>query len=545
MRKNKLFVYLSVFAISMMVVLSGCGGGNSTSTTPAGTVTGTIVDNNDGTAIEAATVTVGTATTTTSADGTFTLASVPAGSGKVVNVSKAGFALGSKVVTVTNGASTRIDMSLLPVAFTTTFDPTVAQTLTANAAGSAQVVLGANSLVLGSGAAPTGNVTVSITPVDPTSNPQIMPGNFSASVGTGAAATDGIIESFGAMEVVFTDSAGAPLNLASGQSATIRIPLAAGAISPPATMPAYFYNSVTGRWVEEGTLTLEGTAPNQYYTGTVTHFSYWNADMPLITTCITGKVVNDAGAPVAGARVEAQGSNYTGTSEAYTAADGTFTILVKANSIVFVHASTSSALSQSFTVATGAAGGACTPLPGDLVLGATIGSAQITLTWGLNPSDLDSHLTGPDPSVSDTARFHMYYSNRGSLTAAPFAFLDFDDTNSFGPEVTTITRFSPGVYRYSVHHFSGSGTIFSSPARVELVLNGATHIFTPPDPGTTPIGDDTVWQVFEISVSSTGASTVTPLNTYLLNVSDSAVSVVQAEPQPLSDRLIYSNLPEK
>jgi hypothetical protein len=551
MRRTSWIAYLAAMVVSLTMTMAGCGIDHriDQNGTSGGTVTGKISNYSNGTGVAAATVTVGTATTTTAADGTYTLSGIPAGAGKVVNVTKADFALGSKVATVTNSATTRIDMSLLPVAYTTTFDPSTAQTLSANAAGTAQVVLPANALVTSSGAAPTGNVTANITPVDPALNPRLMPGNFSATVGTGAAATNGIIESYGAMEVTFTDSTGAALNLASGQTATIRIPLASGVTSPPATMPAYFYNATTGKWVEEGTLTLAGTAPNQYYTGTVTHFSYWNADMPLTTTCITGKVVDASGNAVAGARVEAQGRDYIGTSEAYSAADGTFTILVKSNSTVIVYASTSNALSQSVIVATGAAGSVCTALSEDLKLGAIIGSvgsgsAKITLTWGTNPDDLDSHLTGPpDPSGSATDRFHVYYSNKGSLAAAPFANLDVDDVTSFGPEVVTISKFFPGVYRYSVHHFSGSGTIFSSPARVELTLNGSTQVFVPPDPGTTAIGDDTVWQVFEISVSSTGEATVTPLNNYILNTS--AGSVTRPVIQPFADQLFFSNLPAK
>jgi hypothetical protein len=329
-------------------------------------------------------------------------------------------------------------------------------------------------------------ITANLTPIDPSSNPQIMPGNFTTSAGTQ-------IESFGAMEVSFKDNNGAQLNLASGQSAVIRIPVAAASQgTAPATMPAFFYNSTTGQWVQEGTLTLGGSAPNQYYEGTVTHFSYWNADRVYDTTCITGKVVTASAAPAAGARVEAQGRDYTGTSQAFTAADGTFTIQVKANSTVIVTASTSDALSNSEVVSTGAAGGTCTAMSSDLTLGAIIGSAgsgsaKIKLTWGTDPSDLDSHLTGPD-SATAGARFHVYYSDKGSLTSNPFAELDVDDTSSFGPEVITISKFTAGTYRYSVHHYSGSGTIYSSPARVELTLNGSTTIYTPPAPGGTAIG---------------------------------------------------------
>jgi len=290
----------------------------------------------------------------------------------------------------------------------------------------------------------------------------------------------------------------------------------------------YYYNTTTGQWVKEGTLTLGGSAPNQYYEGTVTHFTYWNCDMEYTTTCITGRVVNSTGTPVANARVETQGRDYVGTATAYTGADGTFTILAKANSEVIVSASTSDTLSNSVIVFTGAAGSTCTALPGDLTLGAVIGgvgsgSAKIKLTWGSDPSDLDSHLTGPD-AANPGLRFHVYYSNTGDQTISPYAQLDVDDVTSFGPEVITISRFTAGTYRYSVHHYSGAGTIYTSPARVELTLNGATTVYTPPAPGAVVLGVDSVWQVFELVIDAGGNATVNTLNTYVLGVTASAVT---------------------
>jgi hypothetical protein len=356
-----------------------------------------------------------------------------------------------------------------------------------------------------------------------------MPGNFTTSAG-------GVIESFGAMEVNFKANDGTLLNLGSGQTAVIRIPVTAvyQGGTPPATLPAFFYNATTGLWVEEGTLTLGGTTPNQYYEGTVTHFSYWNADMVYSTTCITGRVVDASGNPVANARVEAQGRDYTGTSAVYTASDGTFTLNVKAEATVIITATASTAVSSSEIVTTGAAGASCTALPTDLTLGVTggtgSGTARIRLTWGADPEDLDSHLTGPDAADPST-RFHVYYSNKGSLTAAPYAELDVDDTESFGPEVVTISRFTAGTYRYSIHHYSGSGTIYTSPARVELTLNGSTTIYTPPDPGATVLGVDSVWQVFELVVDGSGNVTVHPLNVYLTGVSASVVTALPTTPK--------------
>ena len=440
----------------------------------------------------------------------------------ILTISAPGYAFTSKIATVTAGNTSRVDVALQPVAAAISISSLATATTLAVPGSPAAVQLAADTLVTASSGSPAYPVTASITPIDPSSNPQLMPGNFTTTGGSQ-------IESFGAMEVNFKDNTGAQLNLASGSTSTIRIPIAAAnqGISP-ATMPAFYYNSTTGKWVQEGTLTLQGTAPNQYYEGVVAHFTYWNADQVYNTTCITGRVVDQAGAPVANARVETQGRDYIGTSEAYTAADGTFTVEVKANSTVIIAASTSSSLSNSEVVTTDAAGTTCTILTADLKLGAIFGSvgsgsAKVKLTWGTDPSDLDSHLTGPDPDNPGT-RFHVYYSNQGSLTTSPYAELDVDDTTSFGPEVITISRFTTGTYRYSVHHYAGTGTIYDSPARVELALNGSTTIFTPPSPGATILGVNSVWQVFELVVDGSGNVTVNTLNTYVTGVDSSSVT---------------------
>ncbi len=94
------------------------------------------------------------------------------------------------------------------------------------------------------------------------------------------------------------------------------------------------------------------------------------------------------------------------------------------------------------------------------------GQLRIVLTWGATPSDLDSHLTGPN---SLGGRFHVYYSNKVDGGAE----LDLDDVSSYGPETITIKQLRDGMYRYSVHNFSnqysnGGQGIYDSPAKVEV-----------------------------------------------------------------------------
>ncbi len=135
---------------------------------------------------------------------------------------------------------------------------------------------------------------------------------------------------------------------------------------------------------------------------------------------------------------------------------------------------------------------------------------RAVLQWGSTPSDLDFHLTGP---TATAGRFHVYYGSPGSLTSAPFASLDRDDTSAFGPETITISQLAAGgPYRFSVHDFSNlnadsdspSSALAGSGATVTLYLaSGFSQVFPVP-----PDQDGTLWTVFTFS-----DGTITSVNT--------------------------------
>ena len=132
-------------------------------------------------------------------------------------------------------------------------------------------------------------------------------------------------------------------------------------------------------------------------------------------------------------------------------------------------------------------------------------SHRIVLSWNEQSTDLDSHLTGPD---SQNGRFHVYYGNRGDADSIipPYAYLDRDDTSSFGSETIIIGKYLPGVYRYSIHDYTNRNSISSqkladSGARVEVYDQDNRLIawFTVPSQGGT------LWTVFEIQFEADGS----------------------------------------
>lgn len=106
---------------------------------------------------------------------------------------------------------------------------------------------------------------------------------------------------------------------------------------------------------------------------------------------------------------------------------------------------------------------------------------RIVLQWGATPRDLDSHLLGP---TSNGGLFHIYYSNKSySENTSLIADLDLDDTSSYGPETTTIYNPIDGVYTYYIYNYSGSPSMSTSGATVQVYTgnnNEPSYVFSIP-----------------------------------------------------------------
>ena len=486
---KKLF-FGSILAVIFSIVMTGCGGGG-TPPPSGGKVVGKVTNYATGSGLADVMVKAGSKQTTTAGDGSYTLTGVANGARIVVTASKSNFAYTSKIVMLSDTVTeASLDLSLLPVAFSDSFDASAG--FTARVPGSpARVVIDAGSLVDANGNTITGNVTADLTPINPALDINLMPGDMTVSSGDP-------IASYGAMTVEFSDASGNALNLGTGESATIRIPVSnRGAGAPPATIPLYYFDETQGVWIEEEAGTLDSTG--SYYEGTVTHFSTWNADYLYDSVSITGCVVDENGTRVANALVTMEGFDYNGMASSRTDANGSFEVDSMQNGTSLVVASTSDKVSNTVKVTT----------PTDVTLTdcLILGDVPLTvrLTWGENPRDLDTHVVGPND-------YHVWYNHQGSLTSNEFAQLDVDDVSSYGPEVFTALKFpEPGTYHYAIYHYAGSSTISASPARVELTLDGDRTVFTPP---AGQGASDTWWNVFDIVVDASGGISITTVNTW-------------------------------
>lgn len=118
---------------------------------------------------------------------------------------------------------------------------------------------------------------------------------------------------------------------------------------------------------------------------------------------------------------------------------------------------------------------------------------RIVLTWGQNPSDLDSHVTG---TLSNGSGFHVYYAHKSQIDGEiEICNLDVDDTNSYGPETITLRATESTPYYYYIHHYAGSGNILASEATIKVYRGSefVAKINVPNDQGS-----GVCWNVFAI-----------------------------------------------
>jgi hypothetical protein len=371
-----------------------------------------------------------------------------------------------------------------------------------------------------------GDISCSITPIQASSPDErrLAPGSYLGRTTGGETVS---LVTGGMMDITCTElSSGQKVNVCQGQKVAVQIPIAQGCANEllyPSTIESWGFNETTGLWEQEATYAKTCNGSSGFYAGDATHFSYWNADKVIQTTCMNGRVVTETGRPVPNALIQCEGTDYQGSSESYSGQDGKFCIPLMTGGAYTCTAAkggfaTAAPLSGVAANTAATCGGMdCEQLSSDLVLADP--ALQITLAWGEFPYDLDSHFIGEGGTP------HVYYNSQGSLTSFPFASLDTDDTDSYGPEIVTAMRtLAPGRYRYCVNDYSRETTqpMSNSNAKVEAVVGGVLKEYSVPHtPGH-------VWRVFEATVSMAGEVTLQDLNSIVETASTGSGAVNDA-----------------
>lgn len=275
-----LLVTASVFIVSCQKELSSDG--FTIKETPpdlttkiASSVSGFVTDETDA-AVEGATVQFGISSATTDKYGYFEFSNVQAvKNAAVVTVIKSGYFKGIKTYIAEPNKSGFFRIKLLPKTIQGNFAAAAGGTVTL--ANGLSVSFPAAAVVLASdnNTAYTGQVNVAAQWINPTANDlnRTMPGDLRGLDSLGLIKT---LTTYGMAAVELTGAAGELLQVAPAKKATLTFPIPAALSSAPANLPLWSFDETKGLWKQEGYAVKSGSN----YVGEVSHFSFWNCDVP-------------------------------------------------------------------------------------------------------------------------------------------------------------------------------------------------------------------------------------------------------------------------
>lgn len=284
--------------------------------TVTASVQGRVLDEN-GLPVRGAAVTSGTASTTTDENGVFQFSAISMSSRfGFVKVVKQGYFTGSRSILTSAGSSNFISITLIPRTSKVTFSAASGGNVVIETGDT--VAFDASSVVNAATKAPySGTVHVYATSLDPTLKDfsQHMPGDLR---GIDSSGKETMLQSFGMMVVELEGDAGEKLQIAPGKQAsiTMTIPDALKATAP-ATIPLWYFNDTTGKWIEQGAATRKGNL----YCGQTSHFTWWNYDAPTGAVNLKVRLKDQHGNPLTYTLVQMTSPTF-GTKSGYTDATG-------------------------------------------------------------------------------------------------------------------------------------------------------------------------------------------------------------------------------
>lgn len=258
------------------------------SATPVtGSVAGRVTDENDA-AVTGAVINCGGVTAVTNSNGVFNFDNLTLDKYiSTVTITKAGYYKGIRSFSA-NATKNYVEIKLIPKVLSGTFASSGSGTITLT--NSTQINFQSNSIIVKStGAAYTGTVNVYANYIDPTRSDigSIVPGSFMARNGNSMY----VLQSAGMIAVDLESPAGEALQLATNKPANIKLPIPASLVSnAPSTIDTWSLDD-KGVWVKEGTATKVGTN----YEMQVSHFSFWNCDVPANAVYLSLHVENQNG----------------------------------------------------------------------------------------------------------------------------------------------------------------------------------------------------------------------------------------------------------
>jgi hypothetical protein len=273
------------------------------SETVTASVRGVVVNENE-IPVMGATVTLGAFTATTNAYGIFEFRNKSISKNNThVKVVKTGYFNGNRSMLATAGRTHQVRIKLQPKTITGTVNATSGGAVSLASGG--KVTFPANAIVDASGTAYTGTVNVAMAYINPlaTDLGSTIQGDLR---GVNTNGSETVLETYGMLGVELTSASGQPLKITTGKTAEISNPIpAALQATAPATIPLWHFDETKGRWMEEGSATKVGNN----YVGNVSHFSFWNCDVPANFVVLCVNVINNAGQPLNNVQIRIRKAN--------------------------------------------------------------------------------------------------------------------------------------------------------------------------------------------------------------------------------------------
>jgi len=321
--------------ITLGLLAIGCRAGQNYDDVYTGPVHGKVsglVTSIDGSPLGGVSVSTQDVTAVTADDGSYTLLDVDPAENIVIEFSKQGYAKNYTSATLHSWETVASNASLIEADGLVAIDSTTPSNVEVFGT---KIRFVENSFFNPGGSLYTGEVTVQITHVDPSTQevwgaPTDLTaiGHSTPSDTTKDVANVSQLVSYGMVDVALFGADGQELMISSDMPAFLEIPITNGdlpevyQLSPGDTQSSWSFDPSVGKWVEEGVGTVveeDGVISFQFE---ASHFSWWNCDQGFVPSCASGRILDITGFPVRGAEVTCDGAQSFST--ATTDDDGYF-----------------------------------------------------------------------------------------------------------------------------------------------------------------------------------------------------------------------------
>lgn len=262
-------------------------------------IVGQIIDET-GKPIIGATVKTGNNTYITDSSGAFMFINVLTTKERtIVEVSKQNFYKGFRTMYIIAKEDNYTRIMLIEKKAPSTFLSTTGGDI--EVVGGGKIIFEPNSIInKNTGELYSGNVNVYSTLLDPTDENihTKLPGALRA---ISADTKEKILETYGMIGVEMYDDNNQALQIATNKTAEIIFPIPASIkASAPNIIPLWYFDETIGMWIEEGEAQIQGNN----YVGKVSHFTFWNFDIPSDFVQLEATLKTSNGTPIVNVKVK-------------------------------------------------------------------------------------------------------------------------------------------------------------------------------------------------------------------------------------------------